>query len=238
MARRWPKILFLLFLALIGLAAGGLWYTHHHKLIPNGDDPWARLDLNAAPGWFTRYQLGKLRDDPVACLAVLREAKISFQTIPDRPIVEGCGFADAVRWQGEKARFRDSVVLSCQMAAAMVLFERQVMQPAAEHYLNSRIVRVEDYGTYNCRNIGREEGRRRSEHSKANAIDLVAFTTASGRRASVAADWGAMSRPEGQFLKALHDGACGLFKVVLGPEYNAAHKDHFHVDMGPFSSCR
>lgn len=237
MSRRWPLIALILLATLAALAGGGAWLAHHDKLIPNGDDPWARLDLDAAPGWFTKYQLGKLRDDPVACFAALKEARISYQAIPDAPIVNGCGFADALRWQGEKARFKEPVVLTCAMTAALVLFERQVMQPAAEHYLGSRVIRLDDYGTYNCRNIGREEGRRRSEHAKANAIDIAAFTTANGRRAAVAADWGAMTRPEGKFLLALRDGACGLFKVVLGPAYNTDHTDHFHLDMGPFSSC-
>jgi hypothetical protein len=25
---------------------------------------------------------------------------------------------------------------------------------------------------------------------------------------------------------------------VLGPEYNAAHRDHFHLDRGSFRFCR
>lgn len=36
---------------------------------------------------------------------------------------------------------------------------------------------------------------------------------------------------EHSFLKALHNGACGIFTTVLGPEANAAHHDHLHVDM-------
>jgi hypothetical protein len=36
----------------------------------------------------------------------------------------------------------------------------------------------------------------------------------------------------------LHEEACRMFGNVLGPEANAAHKDHFHLDMkqrrGPF----
>jgi hypothetical protein len=36
---------------------------------------------------------------------------------------------------------------------------------------------------------------------------------------------------EGQFLRAAHRAACGIFGTVLGPEANNAHKNHFHVDM-------
>lgn len=37
--------------------------------------------------------------------------------------------------------------------------------------------------------------------------------------------------PEMSFLHALHDGACGIFTTVLGPEANRAHQDHFHFDL-------
>jgi hypothetical protein len=33
------------------------------------------------------------------------------------------------------------------------------------------------------------------------------------------------------FLRRIHDGACGIFGTVLGPEANDAHRDHFHFDM-------
>jgi hypothetical protein len=36
---------------------------------------------------------------------------------------------------------------------------------------------------------------------------------------------------EAQFLRRLHKGACGVFGTVLGPEANAAHRDHFHLDL-------
>jgi len=42
----------------------------------------------------------------------------------------------------------------------------------------------------------------------------------------------------GTFLEEVHGGACQLFSVVLGPDYNAAHADHFHFDMGGSSICR
>jgi hypothetical protein len=37
--------------------------------------------------------------------------------------------------------------------------------------------------------------------------------------------------PETAFLRRLHKGACGLFGTVLGPDANAAHRDHFHFDL-------
>lgn len=36
---------------------------------------------------------------------------------------------------------------------------------------------------------------------------------------------------EQKFLRQLHSSACGIFSTVLGPEANAAHHDHFHLDL-------
>lgn len=33
------------------------------------------------------------------------------------------------------------------------------------------------------------------------------------------------------FMRAIHADACKTFETVLGPESNAAHRDHFHFDM-------
>ena len=34
-----------------------------------------------------------------------------------------------------------------------------------------------------------------------------------------------------QFLRAVHDSACLRFATTLGPETNAAHRNHFHIDL-------
>ena len=39
------------------------------------------------------------------------------------------------------------------------------------------------------------------------------------------------SGPKTDFLRAAHASACKVFGTVLGPEANAAHRNHFHVDM-------
>lgn len=38
-------------------------------------------------------------------------------------------------------------------------------------------------------------------------------------------------RDESEFLQLIHKDACKTFNTVLGPRANAAHKNHFHVDM-------
>jgi hypothetical protein len=48
-----------------------------------------------------------------------------------------------------------------------------------------------------------------------------------GPKAPAISDAGAKT----DFLRAAHDSACHTFGTVLGPEANAAHRNHFHVDM-------
>ena len=58
-----------------------------------------------------------------------------------------------------------------------------------------------------------------------------------GRRIRVRSDWSG-GGVEAAFLRDLRDGACEWFDVVLGPDYNAAHRDHFHFDRGRGRVCR
>jgi hypothetical protein len=69
-----------------------------------------------------------------------------------------------------------------------------------------------------------------SEHAFANAVDVSAFVLRDGRRVSVLNGWRG-SPKERAFLRRLHQSACKRFGTVLGPEYNAAHANHFHFDM-------
>ncbi|WP_262296702.1 extensin family protein [Microvirga sesbaniae] len=40
------------------------------------------------------------------------------------------------------------------------------------------------------------------------------------------------------FLRALRDGACEVFDVVLSPDSSEVHHDHLHVDMGSHRARR
>ena len=58
-----------------------------------------------------------------------------------------------------------------------------------------------------------------------------------GKRVSVARDWQG-DDAESRFLKSIHAGACRFFDGVLGPDYNRAHANHFHLDRGGWGLCR
>ncbi len=131
---------------------------------------------------------------------------------------------------------------TCPLAVALALYERHSLQPAARDILGEQVTEITHLGSYACRNVyNREEGRR-SEHARANALDISAFTLADGRRFEVETDWPRGSEAEdnaaARFLTRVHEGACAFFRVTLGPDHNQAHANHFHLDMGGYSACR
>ncbi|MEM8698097.1 MAG: extensin family protein, partial [Pseudomonadota bacterium] len=79
--------------------------------------------------------------------------------------------------------------------------------------------------------------QRMSQHATANAFDISGFLLTDGRMVTLRRDWQG-SGPKAAFLRAARDGLCRWFRLVLSPDYNALHADHFHVDQGPFPSCR
>ena len=64
-----------------------------------------------------------------------------------------------------------------------------------------------------------------------SADDITVRTLADGRHVSVLQHWSGRG-PEARFLKEIHAAACRYFRVAIGPDFNAAHKDHFHYDRG------
>jgi hypothetical protein len=79
-----------------------------------------------------------------------------------------------------------------------------------------------------------------SEHSYANAVDLTRFTFKNGKSVSVLNDFdvgtGPPARAGGDFLRAISQRGEdeGAFSNVLTPFWDAAHKNHFHLDLARY----
>ncbi len=205
--------------------------------IPDRLNPWAPLHLEEAPNFLTEYKLARIGGDGPRCRATLERWNVAFTAVADRDHGGGCYFKDAVQLRGAGVSFGGNVVLTCRMALGMTMFERHVLQPAAQRHFSQPVASLQHLGSYACRNVyGRSTGRL-SQHAWANALDIAAFRLRDGRSVSVARDWRG-SGPPALFLREVRDGACRFFKAVLGPDYNAAHADHFHFDMARFSVCR
>lgn len=205
--------------------------------LPDQHNPWAGLSIAEEPGWLTRYKLERLDGAPAACLAVLEQAAMRFNPIADRAMGSGCGFDNAVRIERTSVQVGQPFTLSCPAAVSLALWERHALQPAAQSILGSRVRSMQHFGSFACRNVYGREGGRRSQHASADALDVAGFTLEDGRRITVAAHWRGDDE-RAAFLRRIHGEACGFFDGVFGPEYNAAHADHLHLDRGPYRLCR
>lgn len=245
-------------LALCVALCAGAWavYTKATKAIeiPERWNPWAPLDVAAPPDWLTGFKLARARSEPARCRAALARTGMRYEPLPDRTTGEGCGFDNAVRLRDAGVRLSPAApALSCPVALSFFMWERHALQPAAMRRFGQRVATVEHLGSYACRNVNRGEGATpgaaRSRHATANALDVAGLVLADGRRIKVSRDWphaGAADADNaddsdhapGLLLRDAHDGACRFFDGVLGPEYNAVHRDHFHLETGGYRMCR
>jgi hypothetical protein len=223
-------------LVAVALAVVGLGLL---RQLPSQLSPLAPLNLTDPIGWTTGRKLMRLTGESEQCRTLLAGASVDFAAVPDYSDGGFCGYAGAVAISGGTAAFAGgSVRVSCPLAAALVLWEREVVGPASERLFGTAVRQIEHAGTYACRRVyGRRTGAV-SQHASANAIDVTGFRLADGRRISVARDWSGGDPARRAFLREVRDGGCRLFAGVLGPDYNIEHRDHFHLDMGLYRTCR
>ncbi len=227
--RAW--LLFILLLSLVAL----IWMRGWRP--PDRYNPFAPLDLKAEPDVFLRYKLQRLGADPAMCRAAIHDAGAVFVPLADREEASGCGWHNAVRLTAiGDARLASSVLVTCPLAASLVLFDRHVLQPDAQAAFGSRVRVIEHVGSYSCRNIYHRDQAPLSRHARADAIDLTGFRLANGRQINIAHAWD--NGREGAFLHAVHSQGCRYFGALFGPDYNAAHRTHFHAQSGSFGYCR
>ena len=175
------------------------------------------------------------------CLAGLGESGSRFSPLQDKYYGAGCSAVNAVQLsavQGDRSHLAVSNIgpVTCDTAQTFAGWARFGVDRAARQILGSPLARIETMGSYSCRNVARTN--RRSAHSRAAAIDVSAFILEDGRRISVIGDWSSGDRAEREFLRIVHMSACKRFGTVLGPDYNADHRDHFHLEQGDGSFCR
>ena len=97
------------------------------------------------------------------------------------------------------------------------------------------IVQVLHIGTFNCRVISGTSTL--SQHSFGEAIDIYGFVDDQGRRLILEEDWEHDTTTpmnyEAQVLyeisQRMYDDF--IFNIILTPNYNAGHDNHFHVDL-------
>jgi predicted esterase len=179
-----------------------------------------------------------------ACLPALGEAGVPFLPLPEEqaaqlttpvpaPVVvlpRPIGGVTFTVLQRRDTEGEDRLVLSCELAARL---------PAIATVLARHgVTRVEVLSAYRNR-------PRPSFHTFGLALDLASFTTPAGRlrvatdfEVSPAHETCSAPPPASERARLLQRIACDLAQsrhvsTVLTPNYNAGHRDHFHVDVRP-----
>jgi len=152
-----------------------------------------------------------------------------------------CGAKQVVLYQKSptKIRYSSSPRVTCGVARALLRFEA-IVQEEAWRLFSRKVVGITQMGTYNCRQIAAYVGWV-SQHSFAHAIDIKRFRLKGGREISVQKHYGrgpdAPAHKEGQFLRAVARRVVdeGVFTVVLTPNFDRAHHNHFHLDLAAYT---
>jgi hypothetical protein len=195
---------------------------------------WKPLRLEDPIGAATRLKIAALGGDPERCVALLRRSGVRVTPVPDRDDGGYCVVRGGVRLEGGVAPLTPrGLVMRCPLAVGYVIWERQVVQPAARSAFGARVTGMDSLGTYACRTV-RGSATQPSQHARANAVDVAGFRLANGRRVTVLDDWEA---PDG-YVKRVRKGACRVFGATLGPDYDRAHANHLHLDQGGWPVCR
>jgi hypothetical protein len=151
-----------------------------------------------------------------------------------------CGAPEVVTYiRGPgKIAYNTPPLVTCGMALAIGTWER-ILQEEASAKLKTKVARIEQMGTYSCREVSAYPGTV-SEHSYANAIDVMRFVLANGKTIEVVRDFdqseGEPRKPSGAFLRAVSRRANDedVFSNVLTPFFNRHHNNHFHLDLSRY----
>lgn len=169
-----------------------------------------------------------------ACPAVML-GLVEAEIIP--PLAEDdCGeqsplLVTGVMSRGRMVTLSSRITTNCQMASALPGWLATV-DGYAEAMLGSRVAGIATGTSYMCRKRNNGAEGFTSEHGFANAVDITGFTLEDGRSIAVTENWSPPAAPEGRLLRLAHDAACAGYTTVLGPEANAEHADHLHLDLG------
>lgn len=201
-------------------------------------DPEASRELTPGEDKGAHWSAAQIKEARDRCAFVLAATNIEAETEDATGGPGGCGIAAPVKVAAFGAvDIKPSATLNCPMALAVYKWMTDIVQPAARKYFGEPVVAIRNAASYSCRRRNNAGRGRISEHSFGNALDISAFTLASGRSITVEGDWSTFGsflglNDRASFLKTIHAGACGSFSTVMGPRANALHENHFHIDLG------
>ena len=202
--------------------------------LPPHYDPFTPPDLLERPYWLTSTKLKVLDRDPEDCSIAFASAGVDAVILPRVERGRACYLENTIVLRKFSKASMNAEQTRCNIAARLYMWERHVVQPSAQKYFGQGVKEISHFGSYSCRTIARSHNM--SEHATANAFDISGLRLANGRMISVVSGWKAGGK-DAEFLHEVRSGLCDYFNLTLSPDYNADHKDHFHVDMGWVRGC-
>ena len=179
--------------------------------------------------------------EEVQCRRQLKRLGVRFRDIAPIRDSASCG----IDWPVEVSGFSGNVgmkpaaTLTCDMALAFAQWTEDELAPAARRRAFSGVRTIHQGSSYSCRSIAGTGTV--SEHAKGNALDVMRIELKNGKDIDVRRPGWFAFRQRG-LLNNVRSDACGYFSTVLGPGYDAAHKDHFHFDIkqrrNGYKACR
>ena len=142
------------------------------------------------------------------------------------PVLHGVTF----RYATDDAEAKP-IFAGCELALAM--------EETAAILAEQGVTDLIHLGVYNCRVISGTSSL--SEHGRANAIDIKGVKQANGEVVTLQDHWEMNTdfpvTDEGALLKWLAETMYDewIYNIILTPDYNAAHWNHFHCDLTPGS---
>ncbi|GJE76187.1 extensin-like domain-containing protein [Methylorubrum suomiense] len=166
--------------------------------------------------------------DDAACLRRLERLGARFESVA--PLGNGQCSAPRplnVTALADGVALEPAAILTCRAAEALARWTTEV-QASARKEFDDRLASLSLGGTYVCRGQNHDSDAKLSEHSFANAIDVMGYGFA--KRPAIKVTAAAEGSPEATFLATVRASACEFFRTVLGPGSDSAHGNHLHLD--------
>jgi len=176
------------------------------------------------------------RSNDPACLAELKTSGADFEPVAQPTGLQTCVVVQPVQLKsvlinGVVVQLPDRPVLNCVFAKQLVSWLQELGGPIATAKEGSVLSAFYTGPGYQCRGRNGDSSAKISEHGFGNAVDIERLKFADGQVFLV---HDALDPTSAAFetLKAIRASACTRFTTVLGPGSNAAHREHFHFDLG------
>ncbi len=171
-----------------------------------------------------------------SCGNALRLKGVTFESVAQPASSSACAVDQPVQLSSVQTnstimQFPDHPILNCAFALHFVTWLQELGAPEAKTKQGSVLSKFYTGPGFVCRGRNGDITSKISEHGFGNAVDVERLSFADGETLMVR-DAQDPSSKAYETLRAMRASACTRFTTVLGPGSNAAHREHFHLDLG------